>query len=69
MQMLVSSMQVEFDRRNWRDYTAQILWSVGKLISEEYPFPSWTELHEEKQDDPTGDDIYNTLISRWGGGD
>ena len=63
MQMLVSAMQYEFDSRNWRDYTAQILWSVGKLISE------WAELHEEKQDDPTGDDIYNTLLSRWGGGD
>lgn len=67
MSMLTASMQAEKKRQDWRDYMAQIVWSVGKLQAEDYPFPSWTELTMEKPEEPNGNDIYNTLLNRWGG--
>lgn len=65
--MLTASMLAYHREQEWRDYTAQILWSVGKLVANEYPFPSWAELHEEKPEEPNGEDVYETLIKRWGG--
>ena len=69
MSMLAASMQAEKKRQDWRDYIAQIVWSIGKLQAEEYPFPSWAELTMDKPEEPDGEDIYNTLKTRWGGGE
>lgn len=67
--MLIASMEVERNEQNWRDYVAQVAWSIGKLQSQDYPFPSWAELTMEKPEEPTGEDVYKTLVSRWGGGE
>lgn len=67
MSMLASSMVAYQQEQNWRDYMAQIAWSLGKLVAEEYPFPSWAELNYEQPEEPSGEDVYKTLLSRWGG--
>lgn len=67
--MLSASMCVYRQEQNWRDYIAQVGWSLGKLLSDEYPFPSWAELMLDEQEQPAGEDIYQTLVYRWGGGD
>lgn len=57
----------------WREYVAQNLWMTASLQlahPSEYPVPSWIELTREpdEEPEPTGEDIYNDLMKRWGGG-
>lgn len=52
----------------WRDYMAQNLWAVGSMQLSEYPWPSWIELTRDKDEpEQSGEDIYQTLLERWGG--
>lgn len=75
VEMLTASLEEEQRIWNWRDYMAQNIWAVGKMQLADptkYPWPSWVELSSKPEvntSDVTGEDIYNDLRHKWGGGD
>ena len=67
--MLRAALEKEDRKEKWRDYVAQNVWAVCAVLSRpDKPFPSWMELTQEREPEPTGEDIYIELKARWGGG-
>ena len=48
--------------RDWRDYVAEVAWSIGRRNYKEYPLPSWLEMTADKpkQDERSGREIFES---------
>ena len=59
-------LQEEEHQEAWKEYTATILWSIGKMIGrDEYPMPSYEEfMHPTATDTRTGQDIIGGLVDK-----
>ena len=68
MDGLVWQLRAEERTNMWQEYMASIVYAIGKLQSEKWPFPTYTSLvHPElkpKPDSRTGQDILNRLKER-----
>ena len=48
---------------DWRDYTAEVLWSIGRTMYKKYPLPSWLEMTNDRaqRDQRSGQEIYEEV--------
>lgn len=62
---IFAMLEYEGKQEQWRVYCATILWSVGKMLSKEYPFPAYTEfLNQKPVDNRTTQEIVSGLIEK-----
>jgi len=53
------------DQYMWQEYTATVLWSIGKVLSRDYPIPSYDDFkHPKPVDKRTTKDIVDGLIDK-----
>lgn len=64
MQALVALMNENEERKSWRVYMAEVLWSAAMPMYKEYPLARYTEIIDDKtKDTRTGREIINDLIA------
>lgn len=59
-------LKEEQHQEAWQEYTATMLWSIGKMFGkDEFPMPSYEEfLHPTVKDTRTGQDIVGGLVNK-----
>lgn len=63
MAALFALLRQQQRQADWRDYTAEVMWSIGRRMYKEYPLPSWLEMTADKpqQDERSGREIFNEV--------
>lgn len=59
-------LRYEYEQTMWQEYTATVLWSLGKMLArEDYPLPSYDDfMHPKPKDRRTTEQIVSGLTAK-----